>query len=49
MSGYTQLTQGQRYQLEVDIKKAKRAGFNKYLTKPIDVDQFLDTIDEILG
>ena len=28
--------------MEVDIKKAKRAGFNKYLTKPIDVDQFLN-------
>jgi len=24
--------------MEVDITKAKRAGFNKYLTKPIDVD-----------
>ena len=35
--------------MEVDITKDKRAGFNKYLTKPIDVDQFLDTIDEILG
>ena len=28
--------------MEVDIKKAKRVGFNKYLTKPIDVDQFLN-------
>jgi len=31
------------------IEKGLAAGFVKYLTKPIDVDSFLEAIDEVLG
>ena len=31
------------------IEKGLEAGFLKYLTKPIDVDSFLEAIDEVLG
>ncbi|MDR5900361.1 PAS domain-containing protein [Halomonas vilamensis] len=31
-----------------DIKRAKRAGFNDYLTKPLDVTAFLETLDAYL-
>ena len=31
-----------------DIEKAKQAGFKDYITKPIDINQFLDTIDKFL-
>ena len=31
-----------------DIDKAKEAGFNEYLTKPVDMDRLFETIDEYL-
>jgi PAS domain S-box-containing protein len=31
-----------------DIKRAKRAGFNDYLTKPLDITTFLQTLDAYL-
>lgn len=31
-----------------DIQKGKRAGFNEYITKPIDINKFLLTIDNVL-
>ena len=31
------------------IERGKAAGFARYLTKPIDVDQFLAVIDQLLG
>ena len=34
--------------MEVDIKKAKRAGFNKYLTKPIQIASFLKKANQYL-
>ncbi len=37
------------YITEEDIDKAMSAGFLKYLTKPIKVDEFLETIDNILA
>ena len=32
-----------------DIEKALKAGFKEYITKPIDMDHFLKTIDRYLG
>ncbi len=37
------------YITQDDIDKAMSAGFLKYLTKPIKVDEFLETIDNILA
>ncbi len=37
------------YITQDDIDKAMSAGFLKYLTKPIKVDEFLETIDDILA
>ena len=34
--------------MEEDIERAKRAGFKKYMTKPIDADHFMEIIDECL-
>jgi hypothetical protein len=31
-----------------DIAKGLAAGFFRYLTKPIRVDQFMETLDEVL-
>ncbi len=31
-----------------DIEKAMKAGFKEYITKPIDMDHFLKTIDQYL-
>lgn len=31
-----------------DFIKAEKAGFNDYLTKPLDINKFYDTIDQIL-
>ncbi|MEG3079793.1 ATP-binding protein [Halomonas sp. 5021] len=35
--------------LPSDIKKGLRAGFDAYLTKPIDIKQFTDTLNPLLG
>jgi len=32
-----------------DFKKAREAGFNEYLTKPLDIDNFNKTIDRLLS
>lgn len=32
-----------------DIEKAKSVGFNEYITKPIDVSDFISTINNMLG
>ncbi|GMR07837.1 MAG: hypothetical protein BMS9Abin26_0841 [Gammaproteobacteria bacterium] len=32
-----------------DIVKGKQAGFNSYLTKPLDLNKFFLTLDEILA
>ena len=32
-----------------DIERGKRAGFNEYLTKPLDIKMFNRTLDRILG
>jgi CheY-like chemotaxis protein len=32
-----------------EVKKGKQAGFNDYLTKPIDVELFFKLLDEYLG
>jgi signal transduction histidine kinase/ActR/RegA family two-component response regulator len=37
------------YITQEDIDKAMSAGFQKYLTKPIKVDEFLETIDKIIA
>jgi signal transduction histidine kinase/CheY-like chemotaxis protein len=37
------------YITQEDIDKAMSAGFQKYLTKPIKVDEFLETIDQIIA
>ncbi len=34
--------------MDVDIKKALNMGFKEYLTKPIDVPKFLETIDTFI-
>lgn len=35
--------------MDVDIKKALNMGFKEYLTKPIDVPKFLETIDTFIA
>ncbi|MCO7245539.1 GAF domain-containing protein [Halomonas sp. Mc5H-6] len=35
--------------LPSDIKRGLRAGFDAYLTKPIDIKQFTDTLNPLLG
>ena len=34
--------------MEKDIERARSAGFRKYLTKPIDLADFLDTVEQLL-
>jgi len=34
--------------MEGDIKRAKQSGFSEYITKPIDIDQFIEIIDRYL-
>ena len=36
------------YATEADKKKAKAAGFKDYITKPFNISELLETIDEIL-
>jgi len=36
------------YTTEADQKKAMAAGFKDFLTKPLNISEFLETIDEIL-
>ncbi|MCH7569537.1 MAG: response regulator [Deltaproteobacteria bacterium] len=36
------------YATEADKKKAMAAGFKDYITKPFNISEFLETIDEIL-
>ena len=35
--------------MDRDIKKAMSAGFHSYITKPINIPRFLETIKEVLG
>ena len=35
--------------MPADIEKGKQAGFNNYLTKPINIPNFFDAIDKVLG
>ena len=35
--------------MDSDVKEALDMGFNSYVTKPIDVPRFLDTLDNILS
>ena len=35
--------------MEADIKSALDAGFKSYITKPINIHRFLDTIDKVLA
>jgi CheY-like chemotaxis protein len=35
--------------MDLDIKRAMDTGFTDYLTKPIDVPNFLETIDDVLA
>jgi len=32
-----------------DVEKGRRAGFDSYLTKPLDVPSFLAELDRLLG
>jgi CheY-like chemotaxis protein len=32
-----------------DVQRGKEAGFSHYLTKPLDVPQFLTVLEELLG
>jgi CheY-like chemotaxis protein len=34
--------------MTIDIKKAIDLGFHSYITKPIDVEKFIKTIDSVI-
>ena len=35
--------------MEKDIEKAKQAGFDNYITKPIEINDFISVISKTLG
>lgn len=35
--------------LQVDIKRGMQAGFDAYLTKPLEIQLFLAKLDDLLG
>jgi CheY-like chemotaxis protein len=36
------------YGMEADLAESKAAGFQIHITKPVDVEQLIEAIDEVL-